>query len=244
MSPTNTRRRPAGHAPGFTLIELLVVISIIALLIALLLPALRAAREASQSARCLSNLRQISIASMNYAADCKGYLVPASSGSVPVLYRIHDLLKPYIPKNFGDAYADAVSVYTCPSRTEGAVSPQWPNSYGFNVQVHNQLYPTPLPWIGRKRVEDIKRAGEIISGGDNSLLAPTGTCDPWFYDSYGPFFQNQSENALVINNFDGGHYTLRYRHLQESNVNTSFVDGHAASAKIGTFKQRNYSTAY
>jgi prepilin-type N-terminal cleavage/methylation domain-containing protein/prepilin-type processing-associated H-X9-DG protein len=56
-----TRRR------GFTLIELLVVIAIIAVLIALLLPAVQAAREAARRAQCVNNLKQLVLASMNYA---------------------------------------------------------------------------------------------------------------------------------------------------------------------------------
>ncbi|MEM7576050.1 MAG: prepilin-type N-terminal cleavage/methylation domain-containing protein [Planctomycetota bacterium] len=54
---------------GFTLIELLVVISIISILVALLLPALSAARAAGQSAKCLSNLRQLGIAALGYEVD-------------------------------------------------------------------------------------------------------------------------------------------------------------------------------
>jgi len=61
---------------GFTLIELLVVISIIALLIALLLPALTQARQAAQGALCLSTLRQLTNAGVNYSVDNKGYLPP------------------------------------------------------------------------------------------------------------------------------------------------------------------------
>jgi prepilin-type N-terminal cleavage/methylation domain-containing protein/prepilin-type processing-associated H-X9-DG protein len=53
---------------GFTLIELLVVIAIIAVLIALLLPAVQAAREAARRAQCVSNLKQIALASHNYEA--------------------------------------------------------------------------------------------------------------------------------------------------------------------------------
>lgn len=59
---------------GFTLIELLVVISIIALLIGILLPALGAARSTARSIACGSNLKQIGIGMMAYAADNKDYL--------------------------------------------------------------------------------------------------------------------------------------------------------------------------
>ncbi len=77
---------PTKNKKTFTLIELLVVIAIIGILSSILLPSLNKARAVSKRASCISNLRQIGIATGVYINDnagklfysdaqCSGYLI-------------------------------------------------------------------------------------------------------------------------------------------------------------------------
>lgn len=75
---------------GFTLIELLVVISIIALLIAILLPALGKAKYAATLNQCRSNLHQVGIGAIAYAADSKDLLPPVSPGGKPTDFKFNN----------------------------------------------------------------------------------------------------------------------------------------------------------
>jgi prepilin-type N-terminal cleavage/methylation domain-containing protein len=59
---------------AFTLIELLVVIAIIAILASLLLPAIAKAKEQGQRTRCISNIKQVLLATHLYVTDNNDYM--------------------------------------------------------------------------------------------------------------------------------------------------------------------------
>lgn len=118
---------------GFTLVELLVVIAIIATLLALLAPMQRGGgRETARRITCLNNLKQISLALLNYEEE-HGTLPPAftvdENGNrlhswrtlllpyleLQKLYDTIDLTKPWDDPANEQARETFVEVYECPS---------------------------------------------------------------------------------------------------------------------------------
>jgi prepilin-type N-terminal cleavage/methylation domain-containing protein len=63
---------------AFTLIELLVVIGIIAVLLSIIVPSLAKAKQQCQEIVCRSNLRQLVMANLSYAAENNSEFVLAA----------------------------------------------------------------------------------------------------------------------------------------------------------------------
>ena len=79
----NSCRVGGFSAPAFTLIELLVVIAIIAILAALLLPALTKSKAKAQGIMCMNNMRQLTLAWIQYAHDNNDRIPYASAKGSP-----------------------------------------------------------------------------------------------------------------------------------------------------------------
>lgn len=89
---------------AFTLVEMLVVVSVIGILTSMLLPTLSKGKSKAKRIHCLSNVRQLNIASMCYAEeDRKGYYSPS--------LHVNDTDLNYL-RNCG---ASSLNCFVCPS---------------------------------------------------------------------------------------------------------------------------------
>lgn len=213
---------------GFTLIELLVVVAIIAILAAILFPVFARARENARRTSCVSNMKQLGLAHMQYVQDYDGYFAPAierdpaiASPFTPIvdtsparpsgLFRVDyggttnnfrtwmDLIFPY---------AKSLQIFTCPSARAGTTVP----GYGYNAAIggissESWYYTSVNTYYNRTMNEAlVQRPAEVILLMENNRIYAPRT-HPW----------NMNEavegRTTVTPHLEGGVQT--------------FVDGHA-----------------
>ena len=211
---------------GFTLIELLVVIAIIAILAAILFPVFAKAREKARQSSCLSNIKQLGLAFLQYAQDYDerlpagmGYWTPyvvqpgADRGDNPWIRNIY----PYLKNG---------QVAVCPSGT--------PFSSGINDWPAMTEVPT-MSYGANMRLNRVALG----------VVAEPASCYMISDDNNSYVYLYPSITALQAGAYDWPTQLPKVAARHNDGMNFCFVDGHAkwlswASMPAGTNVQHKY----
>jgi len=237
MTPESHR---ASLRNAFTLMELLVVVGIIVVLAALIFPAVGKIKQASGTAKCVSNLRQIGQGFRGYINENNGYAPPhwgvsfldPSSGTSSLLWTGH--LAPYMGRE-GDPLKDKLPrVYDCPedpdakkrSPDRGFVSTaeNWGLSYGYNyayLTSQNNWWRHPVDGYPNLRV--VSNMTTLILAAD-SMAASKG----------GEYMALIDATSLAQNPKRG----VDFRH--QKMFNAVFLDGHVQGMDGTILEEQKY----
>lgn len=236
---------------GFTLIELLVVIAIMSLLAAMIFPVFAQARDKARQTMCGSNLRQVALASLQYATDFDGQMVPGAQNMMGLNSRRWHGVRPGSSAGTGPfdprlgplwAYLGSGQIKDCPSfadytRDTGANAFEAGcGGYGYNNEFIGGSY-----W----RL-DFEPGADYRTAHEAEIADPSGT---WMFADAG-FLQFYPYTVAIEYSFieppywsyyalSWGFYmrpepSIHFRH--NGMVNMAYVDGHVKALPRGIAK--------
>jgi len=226
----NKNRQKTTFSIAFTLVELLVVISIIGLLAGLAVPAINGGLKSAKAGACLSNLHQIGVATIAYAAD-NSFKLPDAGASSPEWAKT-------LASFVSTGTKSKKSIFVCPG-CEKAVQEATGSDVAVTYGMHGGLMPkgkTASNITSVTRPTEVILAGDVCQNPGNKGWSPYCIENPSIItmQSSGPGGSVAMQTAISTStDADSGNSAwMRYRH--SGKVNVVMVDGHAEAIKKGS----------